>query len=150
MIYIGTAGWSLPRDVADQFPGTDAHLARYARVFSCAEIHSSFPRAAKQLFTLLRECHAGPAVCEPRHESWFNDRADTLMSFHKIARVAADPAHAATAHQPGGWIGSARDRSAFVYFRLHGSPRKYWSAYSDEYVAALAKTLRNFPRSKNQ
>lgn len=220
MVYVGTAGWSLPRSVADQFAGDGPHLARYARVFSCAEINTSFyrdharetyarwaaltprhfrfavklpqtithenalrrarqplmhflgqvsglgsrlgplliqlppslqfePRVAKQFFTVLRECHAGPAACEPRHASWFGDRAEALMTLHRIARVAADPAPHANAQQPGGWMGSAVDRAALAYFRLHGSPRKYWSAYSREYVAELATTLRSLPRRLN-
>jgi uncharacterized protein YecE (DUF72 family) len=36
--------------------------------------------------------------------------------------------------QPGGWPG-------LIYFRLHGSPRKYWSAYSTEFLSALATRL---------
>ena len=44
MIRIGTAGWSLPRAVADRFPGEDALLMRYARVLPAVEINSSFYR----------------------------------------------------------------------------------------------------------
>ena len=43
-MYIGTAAWSLPRDVAHHFPGDGQHLERYARRFACAEINSSFYR----------------------------------------------------------------------------------------------------------
>ena len=42
--YIGCAGTSIPRDVADSFPGAGSHLERYARVLGCAEINSSFYR----------------------------------------------------------------------------------------------------------
>jgi uncharacterized protein YecE (DUF72 family) len=42
---IGTAGWSLSREVATEFPGEGQHLARYARVLRCAEINSSFHRS---------------------------------------------------------------------------------------------------------
>jgi uncharacterized protein YecE (DUF72 family) len=42
---IGTAGWSVPRAVARDFPGEDSHLARYARVLNCAEINTSFYRS---------------------------------------------------------------------------------------------------------
>lgn len=42
---IGTAGWSIPRAAADAFPGEGPHLSRYARVFACAEINSSFHRS---------------------------------------------------------------------------------------------------------
>ena len=41
---IGTAGWSLPRDAQDRFPGDGSHLERYARVFPCVEINSTFHR----------------------------------------------------------------------------------------------------------
>ena len=43
-IRIGTAGWTLPRAVADAFATEGSHLERYARVFGCAEINSSFHR----------------------------------------------------------------------------------------------------------
>jgi uncharacterized protein YecE (DUF72 family) len=42
---IGTAGWSIPREVAQSFPGEGQHLARYSAVFGCAEINSSFYRS---------------------------------------------------------------------------------------------------------
>ncbi len=41
---IGTAGWSVPRDVAHQFPPGDGLLARYAQRFSAVEINASFYR----------------------------------------------------------------------------------------------------------
>lgn len=43
-IRIGTAGWSIPRNVADQFPDEGTSLTRYAARFSAAEINSSFHR----------------------------------------------------------------------------------------------------------
>jgi uncharacterized protein YecE (DUF72 family) len=43
-MYIGTAGWSIPRDVADALPGAGTHLERYARGLACVEINSSFYR----------------------------------------------------------------------------------------------------------
>jgi len=44
-IYIGTAGWSIPRASAQHCPDNGTHLQRYARVFDCAEINSSFYRS---------------------------------------------------------------------------------------------------------
>lgn len=44
-VRIGTAGWSIPRAVAAQFPGEGSHLARQARVLGCTEINTSFYRA---------------------------------------------------------------------------------------------------------
>ncbi len=43
-IYIGNAGWSIPRSSAHHYPPGGTHLERYARVFACAEINSSFHR----------------------------------------------------------------------------------------------------------
>ena len=42
---IGTAGWSIPRAMAERFPGDGGHMARYARVLNCAEINTSFYRS---------------------------------------------------------------------------------------------------------
>ncbi|MES1982344.1 MAG: DUF72 domain-containing protein [Pseudomonadota bacterium] len=44
----GTAGWSIPRAVTAQFPGSGTHLERYAQVLPCAEINSSFYRPHAQ------------------------------------------------------------------------------------------------------
>lgn len=41
---IGTAGWTIPRVSALAFPPDGTHLERYARLFSAAEINSSFHR----------------------------------------------------------------------------------------------------------
>ncbi len=93
-------------------------------------------RLAGRFFTLLREQYDGAAACEPRHPSWFTAPAEAMLARHRIARVAADPAVTPEAAQPGGWAG-------FVYFRLHGSPRTYWSSYADDYLEALARTVAN-------
>jgi uncharacterized protein YecE (DUF72 family) len=41
---VGCAGWSLATKDAPSFPGEGTHLERYARVFPCVEINSSFYR----------------------------------------------------------------------------------------------------------
>ncbi|HEX8167285.1 MAG TPA: GNAT family N-acetyltransferase [Beijerinckiaceae bacterium] len=43
-IRIGTAGWTVPKAVAEKFPGEGGHLARYAGRFDAVEINSSFYR----------------------------------------------------------------------------------------------------------
>jgi uncharacterized protein YecE (DUF72 family) len=43
-IYIGTAGWSIPSQVAKKFSSPGTHLERYARIFNAVEINSSFYR----------------------------------------------------------------------------------------------------------
>jgi uncharacterized protein YecE (DUF72 family) len=77
---------------------------------------------------------AVPVACEPRHPTWFTPEADDLLRELAVARVAADPARVPVAAEPGGWRG-------LTYYRLHGSPRTYYSAYSEEFLAALAARL---------
>jgi len=43
-VLVGTAGWTIPRHVAAQFPTEGSSLQRYASRFSVAEINSSFHR----------------------------------------------------------------------------------------------------------
>ena len=44
MIHLGCAGWSLPRQYADEFPAPGSHLQRYATGLNAVEINSSFYR----------------------------------------------------------------------------------------------------------
>ena len=205
-IFIGTAGWAIPRASAARFSGDGTHLQRYAQVFSCAEINSSFHRphaaatyarwaaatpptfrfavkvpraithggrlrdasspleefleqtsglgqkrsvllvqlppsleferrAVARFLDVLRSRYDGTIVCEPRHETWLTAAAEAVLVDHRVARVAAHPAPVAGADRPSGWPG-------IVYFRMHGSPRKYWSSYSAAAIGALAATLR--------
>jgi uncharacterized protein YecE (DUF72 family) len=208
-VYVGTAGWSIPRASADRFACEGTHLERYGRVLECAEINSSFhrphsaatyrkwasctpssfrfavkvprtvthdqqlrrPRAALEqflaetaglgrrrgpllvqlppslvferrvvhrFFDVLRSRYKGPVVCEPRHESWFSPASESSLIRYKVARVAADPARVSGADCPGGWAG-------IIYYRLHGSPRTYWSRYDEAYIAKLAAAIRATP-----
>lgn len=91
--------------------------------------------AAGGFFAALRERTAVPVACEPRHASWFTPEADAFLADAGVARVAADPARVPEAAEPGGAPGP-------VYFRLHGSPRTYYSAYGAGYLDALAARLR--------
>ena len=89
---------------------------------------------AADFFADLRSRTPVPLACEPRHPSWFTPEADDLLRDHQVARVAADPARVPEAAEPGGWRG-------LTYYRLHGSPDMYRSAYSEEYLASLAARL---------
>ena len=73
-------------------------------------------------------------VCEPRHATWFDREADTLLRQRRVGRVAADPALNAAAAEPGGWPGIS-------YYRLHGSPTMYRSAYDDARLLPLSASL---------
>jgi len=194
-LHIGTAGWSIPRQVAGEFPADGSALERYASRFPVAEINSSFHRphrlttwarwqdstpedfrfsvklpkmitherkladfdeplahffpqvevlgdklavllvqlppklaferdTAERFFQALGSWGRATIACEPRHPSWFAGAADALLTAHRVARVAADPAISDDARHPGGWQG-------LRYWRLHGSPRMYRSSYAD-------------------
>lgn len=88
---------------------------------------------AAALFQALKSIPAS-IVCEPRHASWFTPAADKLLQQLDVARVAADPPRASDDGQPGGWHG-------LRYWRLHGSPKIYYSDYGKDALAALAARL---------
>lgn len=205
-VKLGTAGWSIPAAVADRLPGPGAHLERYARVMTAAEINSSFHRphrrstwerwaastpdgfrfsvklprglthdqrladpqplldrfaeevaglgaklavvlvqlppslkfdaaVAGPFFDAVQARLSAPVACEPRHADWFTPETDAWLAARRVARVAADPAKPPGADQPGGWRG-------LTYVRLHGSPRMYYSAYDPDWLAGLARRLR--------
>lgn len=92
------------------------------------------PIAADTFFTMLRDKHSGPTVLEPRHPTWFTAEADRLLQKFHIARVAADPARVSAAATAGGW-------NQLLYCRLHGSPRMYYSSYTETYLQLLAVTI---------
>jgi uncharacterized protein YecE (DUF72 family) len=210
-IYVGTAGWSIPRAEQDRFPAGESHLARYSQVLAAVEINSTFhrphraatferwaasvprtfrfsvklprtithdgrladtallkgfladlaplgsrlgcllvqlppslafdARVARRFFKALRQRFDRGIALEPRHASWFGEPADRLLTDFEVARVAADPPKADGGGEPGGWRGLA-------YFRLHGSPRVYYSSYDDEFLRALAGKLQALRRRR--
>ena len=85
---------------------------------------------------VVRKVYKGPMVCEPRHATWFSPAVASLLDRYGISRVAADPPPVPEAAAPAGWPHVA-------YFRLHGSPRKYWSRYDENDIATLAMTVRS-------
>ncbi|RZI85461.1 MAG: DUF72 domain-containing protein [Rubrivivax sp.] len=93
------------------------------------------PDQAEGFFKALRQRHTGPVALEPRHASWFTDEAVQLLKSQQISRVAADPALLPAASEPSGDV---RDTA---YFRLHGSPRIYYSAYDEAALDAIAQSL---------
>ena len=99
------------------------------------------PRVARAFFEALRRRFDRGVAIEPRHASWFASRADGLLEKYEVARVAADPSRVEGGGEPGGWRGLA-------YFRLHGSPRTYYSRYEDNWLGALAKKLEVLQRRR--
>jgi uncharacterized protein YecE (DUF72 family) len=92
------------------------------------------PRVARCFFADVRARFQGGVVCEPRHQNWFTAPADDLLKEFRVGRVAADPAVVAAAAEPGGWHG-------VTYFRLHGSPRMYYSEYGADRIEQYARQL---------
>lgn len=93
-------------------------------------------RVTETFLAMLRRRFDVALACEPRHASWFGAEADRLWTRHGVARVAADPALGPEAARPGG------SEKQWRYWRLHGSPRMYYSSYEDAALQALAADLR--------
>ena len=101
---------------------------------------------AGRFFGRLGEAFDGAVVCEPRHRSWFTSQADQLLARCEVARAAVDPAKWPYSEHPGGWAGaSTARRPAVFYFRWHGSPRTYWSAYDEAWLRERAQVLAQLP-----
>ena len=91
-------------------------------------------RLVESFLGLLAGSTSAPLVFEPRHPSWFDDEATRLLVERDVARAAADPACCPAAALP-------LPASRVVYFRWHGSPRMYFSAYLPEAVAELGAAV---------
>ena len=89
---------------------------------------------AARFFTTLSKLSSAAIVCEPRHATWFTAAANSFLESTGIARVAADPAVVPAAAAPGGSL-------TLLYYRWHGSPRMYYSAYGTAQLAQLATDL---------
>jgi uncharacterized protein YecE (DUF72 family) len=98
---------------------------------------------ATQFLALFRELYVGPAVMEPRHASWFTEDAELLQQKFGISRVAADPMRVPEAMTPAG-------DPSLVYYRLHGSPRTYYSSYDEDFLAKTAQDLRTVTQRGGQ
>ncbi|WP_375452272.1 DUF72 domain-containing protein [uncultured Devosia sp.] len=85
-------------------------------------------------------CHAlrkrcqGRIVIEPRHVSWASPDASAILKQNAIERVYADPQDPA--------LRDAVDTAGFIYLRLHGAPKIYYSTYSSAELATAARLLR--------
>jgi uncharacterized protein YecE (DUF72 family) len=82
-------------------------------------------------------------VCEPRHESWNSQDVDGQLRTLKVSRAAVDPARWDGAARPGG-------DGRLQYFRMHGSPRIYYSDYEPQRLEVLTAVLQEAPRSRSE
>ena len=103
-----------------------------------------FDRAvATRFFKSVTEASTARVAFEPRHPSWFEPRAQATLSDLNVSRVVADPAKCEGAGEPP-------QATRLIYYRLHGSPRMYYSAYSEEYLSNLSKQIQTLrKRSKD-
>ncbi len=133
----------LPRDIshADDFvAAAGEHLRPFAESsgelgekFGCLLVQlppgrafsADYVRAAADL---LGAAIRAPIAFEPRHPTWFDGEGDACLARHGFARVAADPPRGPRNDEAAG------DRR-LAYFRLHGSPHVYYSAYGPERLA---------------
>lgn len=125
------------RALVERFLDETAGLGRRRGPFllQLAPSFSYTARTVERFLSLLRQRYDGPIVVEPRHPSWFSHAADALLTSYRAGRVAADPAITPGGGAPSAWPG-------LQYFRLHGSPRMYWSPYQPAALAHLAERLR--------
>lgn len=86
-----------------------------------------------QFFEQLRAQYSGALVVEPRHVGWASDAASALLVTFGVSRVVADPSLPE--------LLAAAQREAFLYLRMHGAPRIYYSAYDKTAVGRLAVAL---------
>lgn len=96
------------------------------------------PEAARELFGALRERTRVDLVCEPRHLTWFTEEAWRLLADFHVSYVRADPPAVPEPPPPDGQV---------VYYRLHGSPKIYYSEYSEPYLDALAASIARHERA---
>jgi len=89
---------------------------------------------AAAFFDRMRSLFDGLVVCEPRHRSWFTERAEALLVRGRVGRAAVDPAPVPDAASPGGW-------PELMYYRLHGSPQIYYSQYQSDYLDRTARAI---------
>ncbi|MFM7210692.1 MAG: DUF72 domain-containing protein, partial [Actinomycetota bacterium] len=88
------------------------------------------PEKTEAFIARLRSIYSGMVAWEPRHPGWDSPEAARLLDAHGVTRVMTEIPDASTPHSATG-----------CYVRLHGTPRRYRSSYSDADLAALAAWL---------
>jgi len=88
----------------------------------------------REFLELLTKQTTAKLVCEPRNPSWFVSAAEDLFVRFGVTRVTAHPA---PRHCPD----KDPENRGFVYLRLHGAPRMYYSAYSPEFLGGISSQI---------
>jgi uncharacterized protein YecE (DUF72 family) len=92
------------------------------------------PTIVEGFFVALRQRFDGAVIIEPRHESWA--AVEPMLMAYRIAQALVDPSRISTDSSACGWIDVR-------YWRLHGSPRIYHSAYDVPYLQGLAHDMQS-------
>lgn len=90
---------------------------------------------ATRFFSLLRRHFSGHAMLEARHATWFDPVVTEALRAFDVCRIGSDPALVAAAASPSTTTDAA-------YWRLHGSPRMYYSSYAEDFLQAVAAEMR--------
>ena len=88
---------------------------------------------AEKFLRAMRASFDGALALEPRHPSWSETEAMSLLRQFRVVQVEADPAP----------IPNTGAYDGFRYVRWHGSPLMYRSSYDDAALNALARKLRD-------
>lgn len=91
------------------------------------------PDIAARFLGAMRQRSAAPVFIEPRHASWATDEVSMLLAEHRVGRVLADP--------QGEALRAAAVAEESRYLRLHGSPKIYYSDYSEDALRHYAHLL---------
>jgi len=97
------------------------------------------PERDEAFLDRLRALYSGMVAWEPRHPSWEGFEASALLAARGITRVRTEIPESDV---PGPGSGYP---SGGTYVRLHGTPRRYYSAYSATDLATLADWLGGAP-----
>ncbi len=151
---VGTAGWTLPREVRDRFPADGTQLERYAARFACVEINSSFYRPHRPS-TYARWAASVPAGFrfalklpkEVTHTRRFVDCGEPLARFlaesaaleekRGVLLVQLPPSFAYDRERAGAFFALLRTR----YDGLLACEPRHASWFDDEADAALRSFL---------
>lgn len=85
---------------------------------------------AERFFEILRQFYHGDIAFEPRHLSW--QKSVELLERFKVSKVIADPELCRMAHL---------ERKS-SYWRLHGSPKVYYSQYFIHSLEQIASQMK--------
>lgn len=92
------------------------------------------PPVVLSFMQALRDRTDVPTFLEPRHPSWASSAAEELLVEFNVKRVYADPQlvelRSAVGPEP-------------AYFRLHGSPKVYYSEYANAQLEGYASMIRS-------